>query len=397
MTWRRALADWKDLDQRRPAAWWLGLSGTLAGALALAVLEVLRIAPQGPARWILLAGLLTAVVAVGRRVVWNDAERRLRLPWRVAGFVLLVILLNAAASAAGLHFHPSELERGSGAALVLTVTALAMLTVSALVAVRVFDRRPVRELGIVPGPGFWGDLAFGLGLGAVLMTLIFAVEWRAGWVRIDAAGHTRAPGETFAGAFLRMAGVFACVGFYEELVDRGYLLRTMAQGFAGRRVRAGHALAIAVVVSSLLFGLGHAGNPNASFVSTVNIALAGMVLALPYVLTGRLAVSIGLHATWNFFQSTVYGFPTSGFTSPASALLIEQSGPAEWTGGAFGPEAGLLGLLALVLAAAAILWRERRRSGRVAVCTALVEGTPPAQASDDRIPFSVSDGTGFVR
>ena len=112
--------------------------------------------------------------------------------------------------------------------------------------------------------------------------------------------------------------------------------------------------------------------------STVNIVFAGIVLALPYVLTGRLAVSIGFHITWNFFQSTVYGFPTSGFATPASALHIEQGGPRGWTGGAFGPEAGLLGLIALVLATAAILWRERRRTGGVAVCTALVEGAGPA-------------------
>ena len=80
MTWRRALADWKELDQRRPAAWWLGLSGTLAGALALAALEVLRAAPRGPTRWILVAALVLAIVAVGRRVFWNDAERRCACP-----------------------------------------------------------------------------------------------------------------------------------------------------------------------------------------------------------------------------------------------------------------------------------------------------------------------------
>ena len=374
MTWRRALADWKDLDQRRPAAWWLGLSGTIAGAVALAVLEVLRVAPRGSAWWILLAALLLAVVAVGRRMFWNDAERRLRLAWRLAGFVLVVILLGIAASAVGLPMGPGERGRGTGAALKVSATALALLTIATIVAVRLFDRRPVRELGIVPVPGSWSDLAFGLALGSVLMTLIFAVEWLAGWVRIDAVAYTRVPGDTFTGAFLRMAGVFACVGFYEELVSRGYLMRTMAQGLVGRRVRVPYAMAIAVVLSSLLFALGHANNPNASLVSTVNIVFAGIVLALPYVLSGRLAGSIGLHAAWNFVQSSVYGFPVSGFETPASALLIVQGGPLGWTGGAFGPEAGLLGLLALVLGAAVILWRESRRSGRLALCTALVEG-----------------------
>ena len=171
MTWRQALADWKELDQRRPAAWWLGLSGTIAGAIALAALELHRIAPRGPARWILVAALVLAIVAVGRRVFWNDAERRLRLPWRIAGYVLLVGLLNLAALTLGLHMSGSELQRGSGPALRVTAAALVMFTLASIVAVRLFDRRPVRELGIVPGPGFWGDLAFGLALGAVLMTL----------------------------------------------------------------------------------------------------------------------------------------------------------------------------------------------------------------------------------
>lgn len=377
MTWRGVLADWQDLDRRRPAAWWIGFVGATTGGLALAVLELRRIAPRGPARGILLAGLLLAIIVVGRRVFWNDAERRLRLAWRIAGYGLVVVLLHTAAVAAGLRLSSAELERGSGAALRLTAIGLVLFTIASIVSVRVFDRRPVRELGIVPGPLFWGDLAFGLALGAVLMTAIFAVENAAGWIHIEAVAYTRAAGEAFGGAFLRMAGVFACVGFYEELTSRGYLLRTMAQGFSGRWVRPPYALAIATVVSSLLFGLGHADNPNAGVVSTVNIVFAGIVLALPYVLTGRLAVSIGLHATWNFFQSTVFGFPTSGFVSPASALLVEQGGPPAWTGGAFGPEGGLLGLIALVLGAAAILWRERRRSGRVMVCTALVEGMRP--------------------
>jgi membrane protease YdiL (CAAX protease family) len=372
VTWRGAIADWKDLDRRRPPAWWLGLSGTLAGSIALAVLELRRmIPPHSGARRLAIACLLLAVVFVGRRLFWNDTERRLRMPWRIVGFGVFIAVIATAIRATGVHLEVDS-DAGTGTMLRLTAMALAMITAASVLAVRLLDRRPLRELGIVPGPGFWGDLAFGLALGAALMTAIFAAEYAAGWVRIEAVAYTKSAAETYRGAALRMAGVFACVGFYEELASRGYLLRTLAQGFLGRRIGPSLAIGLGTLVSSLFFASGHADNPNATAVSTVNIVFAGMILALPYVLTGRLATSIGFHATWNYFQSTVYGFPTSGFEATAAALRIAQGGPPAWTGGLFGPEAGILGLMALVAGAAAILLREGWRNGRVTVCAALV-------------------------
>jgi hypothetical protein len=82
-------------------------------------------------------------------------------------------------------------------------------------------------------------------------------------------------------------------------------------------------------------------------------------------LTGDLAISIGLHMTWNFFQGVVFGFPVSGMASQASFIGIHQGGPDLITGGPFGPEAGLIGLGAIAIGAVMIVLWVKWRYGAV--------------------------------
>ena len=132
---------------------------------------------------------------------------------------------------------------------------------------------------------------------------------------------------------------------------------------------------IATLLSSAVFGLLHLGNPNAGFISTFNIFVAGALLfALGVLLTGELAIPIGVHITWNFFQGNVFGFPVSGIEfRMATFISIQQGGPELWTGGAFGPEAGLLGLAAILLGGALTATWVRWRSGRARLRTQLAE------------------------
>ena len=102
------------------------------------------------------------------------------------------------------------------------------------------------------------------------------------------------------------------------------------------------------------------GNPGASWVSTLGILLAGLFLALPYLLTRQLWLSIGLHIGWNFFEGVVFGFPVSGL--PFYRLMRTSiTGPETWTGGAFGPEAGLVLIPSLALGAALIFLYSKHR------------------------------------
>ncbi|WP_458189195.1 CPBP family intramembrane glutamic endopeptidase [Haladaptatus sp. NG-WS-4] len=199
------------------------------------------------------------------------------------------------------------------------------------------------------------------------MTSIFAVEFVAGWIRITGQFRT-VPGVDFLDALLVSALIFVFVGISEELLVRGYLLTNLTEGFRWfRLVNSNVAVVAATICSSVIFGFVHIFNPNATLTSTFVIILAGFMLASGYVLTGELGISIGLHISWNWFQSSVYGFSVSGLRLPVTVVATEQVGPRLITGGSFGPEAGLVGISAILIGTAAIVQWVRFREERVSL------------------------------
>ena len=131
-------------------------------------------------------------------------------------------------------------------------------------------------------------------------------------------------------------------------------------------------------MTSVLFGLIHALNPGANVSTTIKITLAGIFLALSFLLIGQLALSIGVHVAWNFFQGNVFGFPVSGNAMLRTTVFnTVQGGPDLWTGGAFGPDAGLLGLIALIIGTLAMIWWVKHTRGTLALSLSLAEYRRP--------------------
>jgi hypothetical protein len=206
------------------------------------------------------------------------------------------------------------------------------------------------------------------------MSLIFVIEWSAGWVVVTETLHVAIAGLSFIVAIIGALLLFVVVGVTEELLARGYHLLNLAEALHGSWLGRRAALLIAWLISSSLFGLLHIFNPNATWYTTLALMVAGLFLGLGFLLTGSLALPISLHITWNFFQGNVFGFPVSGNQyQSATFFAIEQGGPALWTGGAFGPEAGLLGLLAILLGCAIIIWWVRWQYDEVRLTNVRVE------------------------
>ncbi len=299
---------------------------------------------------------------------WNKDESRLRAIYRILiQATAFFILMKGLAALAGVPDQITALLP-LGTILMLSGIRLFRVLISVWLTGKWIDRRPFSEFGLQMNKEWWEELGFGLGLGAFLIGLIFLVELAAGWITITDTFFTiRNEGSFFVTFFVYLV-LFACVGFSEELMYRGYFLTNLAEGFNGKSIGAKNALALGIIFSSLLFGIFHLGSPHATFISTLNIVVFGFLFGLSYSLTGRIAIAIGLHTTWNLFQGNVFGFPVSGEIFPlesAAVFSIQQNGPALWTGGAFGPEAGLVGLFAFAAGFLILLGWIRVRRGRI--------------------------------
>jgi uncharacterized protein len=257
--------------------------------------------------------------------------------------------------------------------LVSSVVGLVVAILTVWLAGRFLDKRPLSAFGFRLGAGWWLDLFFGMVLGALLMSAVFLVELGLGWVEVTGSFETQG-GAPFVISMLFPAAAFVCVGVSEETVFRGYQLKNASEGLNYPSLGPRGAILLAWVLSSVFFAVLHADNPNATPISTLNIVLAGLMLGFGYVLTGELAIPIGLHITWNFFQGAVYGFPVSGFGAFGPALLAtEQGGPELWTGGSFGPEGGLLIPAVMLLGMSLVALWARLRTGKVSLHVPLAE------------------------
>jgi membrane protease YdiL (CAAX protease family) len=261
----------------------------------------------------------------------------------------------------------------------LTLFVLRLITVllATWLVVRFIDRRPWSEIGLQFDRPWWLDLIFGLFLGALLMSFVFVVELVAGWVAVRDFFVVDLNATPFVVALIGPLVVSLVISIIEELLARGYQLRNLAEGLNLPAIGPNRAIVLSWIISSLLFGLLHVFNPNATWLSTLYLMLTGVFFGLGFVLTGRLGLPIGLHFAWNFVQGNVYGFPVSGNVfGGATVITIEQGGPALWTGGAFGPEAGLLGIMAILLGCLFTLLWVGRRYKQVAFYLPLAYYTP---------------------
>ena len=131
--------------------------------------------------------------------------------------------------------------------------------------------------------------------------------------------------------------MFLAVAVGEEMIFRGVIFRWIDERWNTW---------VALLISAILFGWMHISNDNATWWSSLAIAVeAGLLLGAAYKWSGSLWVPIGIHWAWNYTQGNIFGLAVSGSEAGENMLTTIVNGPDIITGGAFGPEASIISVI----------------------------------------------------
>lgn len=273
-------------------------------------------------------------------------RRAVGAAWAAAWRILLLLALSVVSGAAIAWLLAPFRTPGFAGLLLGTVATVLGLLFGSWVMVRYVERRPFAALGLHARREVLRELGWGTALGIALMGAASVLLLLAGGFSVQAAAGTAAD---WLGKALVLAAFILVAAAAEELLFRGYAFQVLVQ-------RVG--VVSGVVLSAGLFSVAHLWNPGIRPLGLLNLALAGALLALAYLKTRSLWFVIGVHGGWNWVLAAPLDQPVSGLFFDMPGYDVREVGPDVWTGGAFGPEGGLV---ATAITVAGAFWLARTR------------------------------------
>jgi membrane protease YdiL (CAAX protease family) len=284
----------------------------------------------------------------------------LRAGWSLLIFVALFAVIMYCVNRIGHKLYPPSPKESDPAAAVSPLRGIIPEFITLLVTLLVswimskIERRPNSVYGLGDSRIFSHFFA-GLAWGITCLTLLILTLWKSGFLVFN--GRLLFGSDILKYGAIWLTG-FLLVGMLEEYLTRGYLQYTLTRGLAGFyqwAFKTRHSAALgfwtAAVIFSILFFLGHTRNPGESPIGLLSVFLAGMVFCFSLWRTGSLWWAIGLHTSWDWGQSFLYGVADSGLLIQHRLLAAHPVGKPILSGGTTGPEGSIfiVGVLALII------------------------------------------------
>ena len=260
---------------------------------------------------------------------------------------------------------------GDPLALSLLAGTPAALGASYYLMVRI-ERTPLLGLGLTSLPQSLRSFGRGTVIGFLLIGATVLAMWAIGWLSWRSTGGS--PDRWLCTAFAILP-LLAVAAWLEELLFRGYPFQVLTERFGP---------AVAIVVTSLIFGAMHGANPSVTALALANITLAGALLAIAFWRSRDLWLATGLHFGWNAVMAFA-DLSVSGLPMEVPVIDAVLTGPTLATGGGFGPEGGLA---VTVASLAGILWAAR--TSRLEPSLEVRAVDPPSERRAPRRPATAA-------
>ncbi|HEY0306808.1 MAG TPA: CPBP family intramembrane glutamic endopeptidase [Acidobacteriaceae bacterium] len=230
------------------------------------------------------------------------------------------------------HTHTPPTVHGM---LIAEIISVIFVVIATWVMARI-EKRPFSAYGLAGtrrAPLFTTGLCWGFAFISLLVGSLYFTHH----ISFDPSHAALLPALKYGAVW---AIIFILVGFFEEMLLRGYLLWTIWRGIG---------FWWAAVILSFTFGALHGRNPEESPIGLVSAGAVGLVFCLSIWYTRSLWWAIGFHAAWNWGQTFFYGASDSGLPAKGSFFVTHPQGSLLMSGGATGPEGSLLILPILLL------------------------------------------------
>lgn len=296
-----------------------------------------------------------------KNIFFNSNEKRLKTGWRI--FIFLIIFFSFTTIIFLVKPLFGDITKRfflENYSLIIVAILSFGATLSVLMSRKWLDKKSFISLGLKWNIQSLKDLVFGFVLSAVMAGLFFTILIYFGLIEFNGINFNSMNlngGNNFD--FIKFMSVMSIgslclillehilVGYWEELVFRGYLFQNMIDGLG---------IKTAIIISCLLYGFIHYANPNATVLSSLILISFGFLRLYGYLSTKMLWLSMGMHIGWNFFQGPIFGFTASGHKKATLLQHTFVSKEQYLTGGEFGPEGSILIIPIIILVLIIMKW-----------------------------------------
>lgn len=282
--------------------------------------------------------------------LFHTPSGTLRAPWRIVLFIVLASVLVVLATGSGELIADAIGAGDRMRSFVAWSLAAAALLLAHIIMVRGIERRSLAFVALDRPAADPRTLGAGAAIGALAIGIPSLLLLAIGWLR-----RVPAPDGGWWSDALLVALLLLPAALTEELMLRGYVFQVLREG-AG--------VGVAIVATSVVFGLLHVQNDGATLQSIVLVVLAGIFLGAILLRSRSLYAAWMAHWAWNLVMAAGLHAAVSGIEFPMPDYRVVDAGPDWATGGPWGPEAGAGAALGMSAALAVLFLRRVRREER---------------------------------